>query len=110
MLVLLNLWLLLFPAPEHLPGQPPPACSAPGVSKVAGLAKGFLLSGVIRKGVSHEQVDRLLGPKFRFSVSAGAVVRYYTLYNLQVFWSNELVPGAPHPSVVNEVRWVASWE
>ena len=97
MLLLLNLWLLMFPAAENPPCQPPPVLSSAVVSKAAGLAKGFLLSGVIRKGMSHEQVDRLLGRTFRLSVSAGAVTKYYLRYGLQVFWSNEVAPRSSSP-------------
>jgi len=105
---LLVICCLLLPDYENPPCQPPPLCSWAGVCKVKSLAKGLVLSQMVHKGMSHEQVHRLLGNPSFCAMEGGALFEAYERYNIQVYWPNTLFSGKPEEPDV-EVRWVAAW-
>ena len=105
-------WWLLLPDVREVPQVLPPLFSRQGVARAAGLAQGAVLACLARKGMTADEVRRVLGDYSFLAGNAGFTLTTYDRYGVQVFWSHprRLRWFRPRPMAVAEVRYVwACW-
>jgi hypothetical protein len=100
------LLVCFFPDYENTPYDPPPFYSRAGAKKVATLAKGYLLSMAIRKGMSPEEVDAWLGKSTISLVDNTGCREIYHRYSIHIVWKPDKRTGRP---TITKVEWVFAW-
>lgn len=87
---------------------PQPTCPGSKVAKLAGLAKGLVLSSLVTEGMNQDQVWEILGEQSMIACDAGVVVFVYSYYGISVRWSYAFAvdtAGKCRPSVVEKVTY-----